>query len=229
MPFFWSISPRKAGLKLEIQDILQQGLGRLGLDCKKEQTDGLALYIEEILKWNRRHNLVKADARGIVVRHILDSLAALPVLDSLGRPGHILDIGAGAGFPGIPLAVFLHECRFTLCERSAVRSAFLRNVCLLLDLENVSVKEADIKQVHGSFDMVLFRAFRGVIDLLPALKRLLAGSGIILAYKGRLETLVQELQLLTEYFTHIEVKNLTVPFLEAERHVLITRIRYCTS
>jgi 16S rRNA (guanine527-N7)-methyltransferase len=203
-------------------------LGILGIDFNKTQTDGLILYMEEILKWNKRHNLVKADAGGIVIRHILDSLAAVPVLNGFCQHEHILDVGAGAGFPGIPLAVFLNDRRFTLCERSAVRSAFLRNVCLLLGLENVLVEESDIKRIRGCYDMVLFRAFSSIIDLLPSLRRLLAKSGVILAYKGRLERLILELQPLTEYFKHIEVKKLDVPFLQAERHVLITCMRYGT-
>lgn len=148
------------------------------------------------------------------------------MLEGLCRHKHILDVGAGAGFPGIPLAVFLNDRLFTLCERSAVRSAFLCNVCLLLGLKNVSVEEADLKQVRGCFDVVLFRAFSSIINLLPSLKRLLAKSGVILAYKGRLERLIRELQPLTEYFKHIEVKKLDVPFLQAERHVLIACMRH---
>ena len=214
-------------LKLNTKVLLKQGLNKLRIQFDHKQTDSLILYLEEILKWNKRYNLVKADVKGIVIRHILDSLAAAPVLNGFCRQGRILDVGAGAGFPGIPLAVFLNECRFTLCERSAIRSAFLRNVCLLLGLKNVSVEEVDIKQVQGCFDLVLFRAFSNIINLLPPLKNILTASGIIFAYKGRLENLIHELKLLTEYFKHIEIKELIVPFLHAERHVLIACMRYC--
>ena len=186
----------------------------------------LFLYIEEILKWNKRHNLVKADAKGIVVKHILDSLAAVPILKDFCNQRYILDVGSGAGFPGIPLAVFLNQCRFTLCERSAVRSTFLRNVCLLLNLKNVSVKEVEVKQLQDYFGLVLFRAFSSIENLLPTLKRIVTESGIIFAYKGRLENLIHELKQLTAYFKHIEIKKLNVPFLSAQRHMMIMHMRY---
>jgi 16S rRNA (guanine527-N7)-methyltransferase len=136
-----------------------------------------------------------------------------------------LDVGAGAGFPGIPLAVFLNECRFTLCERSAVRSAFLRNACLLLHLKHVEVEEKDVKQLRGCFDIAVFRAFSEILNVLPTLSRILTKSGVVFAYKGRLEKLIRELTQLSAYFKHIEIKELNVPFLKAERHVLITRMR----
>lgn len=170
--------------------------------------------------------MVKADAKGIVIRHILDSLAAMPVLVDFCRHKHILDVGSGAGFPSIPLAVFLTGCSFTLCERSAIKSAFLRNVCLLLDLKHVSVEEADVKQVQGCFDLILFRAFSSIVNLLSPLNRILNSSGVIFAYKGRLENLIHELKPLTEYFKHIEIKELNVPFLHAERHALIACMRH---
>jgi 16S rRNA (guanine527-N7)-methyltransferase len=138
---------------------------------------------------------------------------------------HIVDVGAGAGFPGIPLAVFLDECRFTLCERKAVRSAFLRNACLLLHLKHVEVQEQDLKEIRGCFDIAVFRAFSEITDLLPDLNRVVKKSGIIFAYKGRLQKLIPELTGLSAYFKHVEIKKLNVPFLGAERHVLIARMR----
>jgi 16S rRNA (guanine527-N7)-methyltransferase len=206
-----------------MQKTLHAGLQGLELDVTPERVEPLLAYMREIKKWNTRYNLVRADNEELVVRHILDSLAPLGLIKNLGNIRTILDVGAGAGLPGIPLAVFLPDHSITLCERSAVRCAFLRNVCLLLGLKHVSVLEADLAQIRDTFDLVLFRAVAGVRALLPRLNRVLTEEGFILAYKGTLEKTVAEIQALQAYFTHLQIYKVGVPFLEAERHVLIAR------
>ncbi len=206
-----------------MRETLQAGLAALGLEDASDQMERLLAFIGEIKKWNTRYNLVKAGDEELVVRHVLDSLAPLNLIKSLGEIHTVLDVGAGAGLPGVPLAVFLPHMRFTLCERSATRCAFLRNVYLLLGLEQVCVLETDLARVTDGFDLALFRAVAGVHTLLPHLARVLSPDGFILAYKGTLEKTVAELTALWPYFRHIQVYRTHVPFLEAERHVLIAR------
>jgi 16S rRNA (guanine527-N7)-methyltransferase len=212
----------RAGLTT-VGETLHAGLAALGLDASTERMEPLLSYISEIKKWNPRHNLVKAGDEELVVRHVLDSLAPLDLIKNLGNMRTILDVGAGAGLPGIPLAVFMPDRRFTLCERSATRCAFLRNVCLLLGLKNVSVLEADLSRITDSFDLVLFRAVSKVRELLPHLVRVVAAEGFILAYKGTLEKTVAETRELQPYFRHLRVYGLRVPFMDAQRHILIAR------
>jgi 16S rRNA (guanine527-N7)-methyltransferase len=198
----------------------------LRLDFRAEEIEKLLLYISEIEKWNKRFKLVKADSYGLVVRHILDSLAALPLLTEGKEKKNILDVGAGAGLPAIPLAIFLNHYSFTLCERSATRAAFLRNVLLLLKLGHVQIQELDVRCLQGHFDTLIFRAVGTVIDLLGQCEHVLTASSVLFAYKGTLARLLQELPALVDHFHHLEIKQLVIPFLQAERHVLTIRLKH---
>jgi 16S rRNA (guanine527-N7)-methyltransferase len=132
----------------------------------------------------------------------------------------VADVGSGAGFPGIPLAVFMPDSRFTLLEPSAKKSAFLRNAAILADLRNVEVLETRLEDVSRCFDLVVFRAFSPLSRAsLAALERILDPNGAIVAYKGKLARIEEEL-------VGLDAKNrnivaVPVPFLDEERHLVI--------
>ena len=213
-------------------DLLSRGLAVLNLDPGEDRLPRLVKYIEEIELWNPAYGLVKAAGDELVVKHILDSLAALPVLRKLGLPlDRVADLGSGAGLPGIPLALFLPESKLTLVERMEKRVRFLENQKARLGLANVQIVQAEAERVPGSFDLVTFRAFRPFSErkLFLGVTKLVPPGGAIAAYKGRLDTAREELAALSTdpilgpWAARAEVLPLSVPFLEEERCLVILR------
>jgi 16S rRNA (guanine527-N7)-methyltransferase len=208
-------------------DILEAGLSRLGID-----TSALPLlgnYIEEIERFNPAYGLVKVTGREeLIVKHILDSLAPLPLLTSYLN---IADVGSGAGLPGIPLAVCMPDAHFTLIERMGRRAGFLRDCAAVLGLTNVTVEEREMEKAEGGrFDLVVFRAFRPLQPvILKGLLRLPASGGVLAAYKGRAQAVQDEMaaaeKAAPELAGRWEAVPLTVPFLDEERNLVLIRGR----
>jgi 16S rRNA (guanine527-N7)-methyltransferase len=204
--------------------LLSDGLAELEVAATDEHLDALAAYIGEIELWNRRINLVKAAGDALIIRHILDSAAGIPVISGL-RPSHVLDAGSGAGLPGVVLAIFLPAARFTLLDRSSKRAAFLRSTIALLGLENCGIVEAELSRFDESFDIVCCRAFRPLAVSFESLSRRLAPSGTMVFYKGRRRALERELDEVGSKAEEFESRiiKLTVPYLPEERHLLLFR------
>ena len=225
-----------------IDALLEEGLLKLGLEAADPFCSLLIRYVEEIELFNPAYGLVKVlDRRELIVKHILDSLAPVPIIRGLMQTSlhgktvfRIADVGSGAGLPGIPLAVYINNAEFTLIERMGRRAGFLRNVIALLDLPNTRVEETEMEKISlhtpGCFDLIVFRAFRPLdAQILKGLLRLLAGGGTLAAYKGRRQTIEEEM---TAAFSTTkkgkapsigawEIIPLKVPFLEEERHLLL--------
>jgi 16S rRNA (guanine527-N7)-methyltransferase len=193
----------------------------------------LRRYIEEIELFNPAYNMVGTNDTGeLITRHILDSLAPLGIISRLiddGGAMRIADIGSGAGLPGIPLALALPKCEFTLVERMGRRAGFLWNAKAVLSLSNVTVEEGELEKSKGAFQLVTFRAFKPLEPkLLKALFRVCEDRGVIAAYKGRREKIEQEmapLEKLPAAACIWEAAPYNVPFLDDERHLLIIRPR----
>jgi 16S rRNA (guanine527-N7)-methyltransferase len=186
-------------------------------------------YIKEIELFNPAYKLVGTRNRQeLVVRHILDSLSPLGVFARLFEPckqglnARIADVGSGAGLPGIPLAIALPDCSFTLIERMGRRTGFLRNTQAVLALSNVIIEEKEVEQAGGAcFDLVVFRAFRPLEPaLLKSLFALLAPGGVLAAYKGRAVAIADEIRRLSAACKVIPIQT---PFLDEERHLLLIR------
>jgi 16S rRNA (guanine527-N7)-methyltransferase len=200
---------------------LARGLEQMGISCTLRQLEALENHRSELERWNRAYGLVKASGEELVVRHFLDSLAGLPVIIGLHPRRTLLDVGSGAGFPGIPLAVFMADCEVTLLERSSRRAAFLTNVILLLGLRHVRVEEKQLAELTGRFDLVTLRGFSPLARELDDLLRVLSPEGHLVAYKGRRERVLAELRAAGVGEGEAAVHPLQVPFLEAERHLVI--------
>jgi 16S rRNA (guanine527-N7)-methyltransferase len=209
--------------------------GRMG-----EAGELLQKYIEEIERFNPAYGLVGTnDRQGLVIRHILDSLAPLGIIcrllngtgraesaaDSAETAPCIADIGSGAGLPGIPLAIALPRCSFTLIERMGKRAGFLHGAVSALKLSNIAVEEAEVeKSPRGRFDLVVSRAFHPLErKLLKKTLRLCREGGALAAYKGRKEKIEHELAGLAQMNIHTDTIPCPVPFLDEERHLLIIR------
>lgn len=206
---------------MSAQATLAQGLARLNLALSPETQQKLLDYVALVQKWNKVYNLTAVrDADKMLTHHLLDSLAVVPHVASAKT---ILDVGSGAGLPGIPLALALPDAQVTLLDSNQKKTTFLQQVVIELQLRNVAVvcERVENYQSNQIFNVVISRAFSD----LPAFAAL-AGAhveqgGTLLAMKG-VEPLDEIAQLQTD-FTLSSVKPLSVPGLDAERHLIFMK------
>lgn len=208
----------------EWKSTLRKGLGRLGLDAS-EKTVGLVLdYLSELTLWNRRYSLVHGSPEDLVIRHVLDSLAPIDtVRRELGEAGPALDLGSGAGFPGLPLAL-VGGLPMVLLDRSARAVTFLRATVARLGISNCRVHEGDAKDVPERFPMVVSRALSpGGRRGLETVAAILVPGGRAVIYSGTRKSTEALLEAGEGLFAEGDVEEVDVPFLEAPRHVVLFR------
>ena len=198
----------------ELQERLTAGLSALGIPCTLGQSERLLAFLGLMQKWSRTYNLTAIrDLRAGVDLHLLDSAAVWPFLS--GR--RILDVGTGAGLPGIPLAILSEDRQFVLLDSSAKKIRFVRHAMMELGLQNVEAVAARLEDYRAEvFDTIMARAFASLADIRAATARLLAPSGRILALKGRLP----EGEIASVEAARIHVYRLAVPGVDAERHLV---------
>jgi 16S rRNA (guanine527-N7)-methyltransferase len=203
---------------MKAADRLERGLDALGLKLRRAESERFARYLDLLEKWNRVYNLTAIrDRERMVTHHLLDSLAILPHV----RGPRLLDVGSGAGFPGIPLAIASAELRVTLLDANQKKCAFLRQAVAELGLANAAVEEERVEswRTAARFETIVSRAFAELAELLAASGRLLAPGGIIAAMKGVYPR--EELERMPRGFQVVNVAKLAVPGLDAERHLVI--------
>lgn len=199
----------------ELDDRLARGIAALGVPCSAEQHEALMFFLALIQKWNRTYNLTAIrNLRTAVDLHLLDSLTVWPHL--YGK--RILDVGTGAGFPGIPLAVIDGDRQFVLLDSNAKKTRFVQQAVIELGLKNVDVVTGRVEQYRPErrFDTVLARAYASLSDILAMTAGLLASQGKILAQKGKFP--VDEIEFLKDH--SIRVHRLAIPGLDDERHLI---------
>jgi 16S rRNA (guanine527-N7)-methyltransferase len=212
--------------------VLREGLAQLGILPAEPTQALLEKYIAEIERWNPRFGLVKYDGRQeLIVKHVLDSLSAWTALrEAASGSGSVLDVGSGAGLPGIPLAIALPDASFTLLERMARRAAFLKTCTVLLGLSQVKVIQCDLAVMTGEFDVVTCRAVAPLGRLVEDIGRSSIRWRTIAAYKGKPERARQEIdevERLMPGLFNLELRPLRTPFLDEERCLaVLTPIRY---
>ena len=177
--------------------------------------------MDELERWNRKVNLTAIrDRDDMIVHHLLDSLAARPLL----RGSNVLDVGTGAGFPGLPLAIVEPERSFTLVDSNNKKIMFVQHVASLLGLDNVTAVKARTEDYAPAerFDTVIARAVAALPRLIEIAGHHVGEGGVFVALKGRYPA--KELELLPGTWTY-SVEELDVPGLEkGSRHaVLIQR------
>lgn len=196
---------------------LAAGVRELGLETDTDRLEALLAYRDLLVRWNRVHNLTAVrDPQAMLTHHLLDSLAVSPYV----RGERVLDVGSGAGLPGIPLAVMAPQRHFVLLDANAKRVRFLRQAALELSLRNVEAVHERIERYRpdAPFATVISRAFASLTDFARAAAGLLAADGSLLAMKGRYP--VGELQDLPPGIRLLRVCRLEVPGLLAERHLV---------
>ncbi len=171
-----------------------RGAAQLGLAMDAAGVERLLAYLAELMKWSRRVNLIARDTpeAQAVETHFLDSLTLLPFVDETEAP-HLLDVGSGAGFPGLALACVRPDARFTLCEPRQKRVSFLRHVIRTLGLANVEVVaervEAHLPDWPGRFTHLTSRAVAEPAAFLPLVRPLVTPGARVLLMLARAEGL----------------------------------------
>ncbi len=198
---------------------LQQGLRQLDLSQMPDEKQQFQLlrYIALLDKWNRAYNLTAVrDPLKMVTRHLLDSLAICPYL----RGKSIIDVGTGAGLPGIPLAIMFSERQFTLLDSNSKKTRFIIQAAAELELGNVDVVQSRVEQYRPPhpFDTIITRAYSSLAEMVAQTEHLLAPGGVFLAMKGM--NPVAELEQLDKAFELEENYKISVPGLEEQRHLL---------
>ena len=199
---------------------LEQGLAWLGLDRAAAAQRQLLDYLALLDKWNRTYRLTAVnDATLAVSHHLLDSLAVLPFVDG----ATLLDVGSGGGMPGIPLAIARPELRVVLLDSNSKKTAFLQQVAIELGLANIAVHCGRVEAYRpaAGFAAIAARAFGELADLARLSRHLLSAEGRWLAMKGVRPD--DELKALPADITVEAIIPLTVPGLDAERHLIILK------
>lgn len=191
-----------------------------------EQLDQLVRYADLLTRWNRVHNLTAIEPGQTLTHHLLDSLSLVPTLGARAHgeaPLRVLDVGAGGGLPGIPLAIALPAAHVTLVDKVEKKAAFLRQVKLELRLPNVDVVHSRVEQLSAPpFDVILARAFSTLLELVRLSRPLLARGGCWCAMKGTLPRAeIEELQRAQPGVRIAQIVKLDVPRLDAERHLIL--------
>lgn len=213
--------PPKYSADPSLQQLLENGLDKLGVVCTDRQVELLLDYLGLLITWNSAYNLTAIrDPKKMVALHLLDSLAILPHITG----ERLIDVGTGAGLPGIPLAIMFPEKTFKLLDSNGKKTRFLFQARSQLGLKNLTEIQTRVEQFtpEQTFDTVLSRAFSSVAEMVSLCKHLLSDNGRFLAMKGKFPQ--SELSLLEKGFKVDASHQLTVPGVEGERHLIeITR------
>jgi 16S rRNA (guanine527-N7)-methyltransferase len=208
------------------REILVSGTVSLGIQLSSNQVDSFLSYLSLLFQWGRKFNLTSIKEPGLVVRrHFLDSLAILPFLSSTGR---LLDIGSGAGFPGLPLKIVLPEKEVVLVESHRKKSNFLRELTRKLNIKGVQIIEKRVEELKtnevGSFDEVVTRAF-GSVDLFLKLSfPLLSNEGRSLIMHGPkgVELFRRLKRAAVDFgFSEARLEEVRLPMGDEQRRILI--------
>ncbi len=209
---------------------LQKGLAGLDLILTADQQSQLLAYMDLIGKWTKVYNLTAVrDAEEMLTHHLLDSLAIIaPLRRELSRLSlpmglgcKLLDVGAGAGLPGVVIAIVCPEISVTCVDTVAKKAAFIQQVSASLKLSNLQGLHARVETLTESFDVVCSRAFASLLDFTTWSRGALAERGVWMAMKGKRPE--QELAALPESVNVFHVEQLHVPGLDAERCIVWMR------
>jgi 16S rRNA (guanine527-N7)-methyltransferase len=203
----------------ETADLLRKGFQQLAIPFSEDQVDRFLIYLEELKKWNRAYNLtgLKTD-RDIIIKHFLDSLLFLKMF-----PAHAMtaaDIGSGAGFPGIPVKIFLPLLKMFLVEPVGKKAIFLRHICSRLALDGIEIIDKRIEEVERlKVDVAMTRALFTVRDFIEKTKGRINSGGVLILSKG--PKLREELKGLE--MRDITVSDYKLPLDETVRHLVTVR------
>jgi 16S rRNA (guanine527-N7)-methyltransferase len=197
--------------------LLSEGARSFDLILETGQAADLLRLVDELERANAEFNLTAIrDRPGMLLKHVLDSLSVQPYL----RGGRIADVGTGAGFPGLPLAIVNPERRFTLIEATGKKARYVHQTAELLGLANVEVENvrAELYRPRTPFDSVVARALSSLANFVGYAGHLCARDGRLLAMKGKRPD--PEIAALPKSFRLAAVHRISLPGLDDERHLV---------
>ena len=206
---------------------LSQGLAELGLVLTEAQQVKLLDYLALIQKWNKVYNLTAVrDKTEMLTHHLLDSLAVIRPLQkqTQGLAKKLLDVGSGAGLPGIVIAICCPEISVTCIDAVAKKSTFIQQAAISLKLPNLQGLHARIESLAEPYDIIGSRAFASLVDFTSWSSKALISQGLWFAMKGKYPA--DEIEALVQSAPEIDVfhvEQLSVPGLDAERCILWLR------
>lgn len=205
-----------------LRPVLEAGAGDLGLSLSGTQIERLLSYLDSIGKWNRVYNLTAVrEPQAMLTHHLLDSLAVVPALrrHTDGRPARVLDVGAGAGLPGVVIAICCPEIAVTCVDAVAKKAVFVQQVAAALGLGHLRGLHARVETLPqrgvGPFDVITSRAFATLSDFVELTRPVLAESGVWMALKGQHPD--DEIAAVSVAADVFHVEPLVVPGLDAQR------------
>ncbi len=197
---------------MNLKEKIELGLIALSLESHIKVAEKLEQYLALITKWNKVTNLTSIDnPQQMVLVHLLDSLTIQPYLSG----SRILDVGSGAGLPGIPLALINEDKDFILLDSNGKKTRFMLQATIELGIKNIEVVQSRVQDFQGKFDQVVCRAFAGTEDFVKSCSHLLAPGGSLLAMKGPSESDVTVLPGFKQ-----SIHQLNVPDLLSERYLI---------
>lgn len=220
------------------EDVLASGLSTLGLHLSEEQQTQLLAYQSLIQKWNKVYNLTALrEQEQILTHHLLDSLAALPAIESTLAsqsllPSQqidqldVLDVGSGGGLPGIAWAIARPQWQVTCVDAVAKKVTFIRQVAVELGLRQLNAVHSRVEQINhpSGWSIITSRAFASLLDFVTLTSPLLNTSGCWVALKGKMPH--EEMAALPPEVEVFHVEQLQVPGLDAERCLIWMRKRH---
>jgi|TARA_B110000196_G_scaffold220142_1_gene189249 16S rRNA (guanine527-N7)-methyltransferase len=202
---------------VEKKTLLRQGIDGLGIEVSQKQEECLSLFLSNVLLENKKFNLTGIrDPREAIIKHLLDSLSLINNIEG----NTIVDVGSGAGFPGIPLAIVQPKHNFILIESKKKKAQFILESSHALGLENILVfdrRSEDVNLPHGA-DAIVSRALGTLNYFIEKTKHMLAKNGKLYAMKGKNPE--EEINNLTKGWAAAQIKKIDVPYLDAERHII---------
>jgi 16S rRNA (guanine527-N7)-methyltransferase len=202
---------------VSVEKRLSQGLEQLAVSNPEEIKQKLIAFIALLNKWNRVYNLTAIrDPEKMVTHHVLDSLAVAPFIQG----ADVLDVGSGAGLPGVPLAIVSPARQFVLIDSNAKKTRFIQQAKVELGLNNVVVETTRAERYHPThlFDTVISRAFSSISQFILTAAALCKPGGVIIAMKGEYPT--AELQDIPNGYSIKAILAVEVPLLVAQRHIV---------
>ena len=206
-------------MKRPLEAALRAGLAQSGLALADAQTHSLLDYLDLMHKWTQVYNLTAVrEPQQMLTHHLLDSLAIIQPLRRQIQPAHtvrLLDVGSGAGLPGVVLAICCPDLRIDCVDASAKKTAFIRQVAVAVSLPNLRGVHARVEHLTEKYDVITSRALASLADFTRWTVQALADDGVWMAMKG--QTPLDEIAELPASVRVFHVEQLVVPNLDAKR------------
>lgn len=213
----------------ELENLLNSGLQQMGIELAVDVQQKLLTYVALLAKWSKAYNLTTVrEPEQIIKLHILDSLSVLPYLDDITSA---LDVGTGAGLPGIPLAIARPNISFKLLDSQQKKIIFVQHVITSLQLTNVVATQQRIESLQVSspvdpgFDVIMSRAFASLQEFVNLISSICTKQTRVIAMKGRRELVLQEAALLPPCYQLVNIETVSVPGVNGERCLVFLKIK----